>query len=218
MKYKAIIFDLDGTLLDTLGDLARSINMVLEARGYPTHSLAAYRNFIGNGAPKLIQRSLPEGAGPELCSQCLEEFNEKYRTGLKDLTRPYPGIMDLLAKMARADLGLAILSNKAHDFSNTVVAHFFPKTGFKMVRGAQDHIPRKPDPQAALAMAAEFGLDSAEMVFLGDSAVDMQTAVNAGMHPVGASWGFCPREELVDHGAAKVIDHPSELLAEVYKP
>ena len=213
MTYQAVMFDLDGTLLDTLDDLAASANRVLAARGYAPHPHDAYRWFIGDGSAKLMERALPEVArSPETLSACLQALLDDYSQNWHVATRPYDGMEALLGALVQRGTRLAIVTNKPHQFTGRMVAHFFARVPFGIVLGQQKGIPRKPNPHQALAAAAALNLPPAACLFLGDSAVDMQTARRAGMLPVGAGWGFRPHRELVEAGAARILEHPLDLL------
>lgn len=210
-RFKAVVFDLDGTLLYTLDDLADSLNYVLRQEGLPTHDTDAYRFMVGNGLETLVVRAIPEGLRiPAHVRPILQKFAERYRANQLVKTRPYPGIPEALAKLSALGLRLTVLSNKPHPNTLSVVNHFFPKT-FEVVFGMRFEVPAKPNPAGALEIAGLLGLDPAGCLYLGDSNVDMETAVAAGMYPVGAGWGFRPREELIRAGAREVIESPSEL-------
>jgi len=213
MSFQAALFDLDGTLLDTLEDLAGAMNSVLEEEDWPVHPPQAYRLFIGDGVENLVRRALPqEERHPEVIQRCLTRFKAFYSQGWSLKTRPYEGIKDLLEELRRRRFLLGILTNKDHEFALSMVAHFFPGTPFRAVLGARAGAPKKPDPQGALEIARSFELDPARFVYLGDSAVDMKTALSAGMLAVGVGWGFRSREELTGAGAALILDRPLDLL------
>ncbi len=210
---QGIIFDLDGTLLDTLEDLAASMNTVLERMGWPVHPVDAYRCFVGNGVAMLVQRALPEDQRREsIIEQCVQAMRREYARRWAEQTRPYAGVTELLEKLAAGDAPLNILSNKPHDATQEMVRHFFPKTPFRIVAGAVADKPRKPDPTVALEMAEKLGIAPEATLFVGDSNTDMQTAKAAGMTALGAAWGFRGREELLTSGADSVLDAPLELL------
>ncbi|MFO7706618.1 MAG: HAD family hydrolase [Desulfobacterales bacterium] len=214
MTFKAVIFDLDGTLLDTLGDLADSMNAVLAGNRLPTHPVAAYRDFVGEGIARLVQRALPfEVADEADLNRFVLEMKREYRQRWVRRTRPYPGILPMLDALCRSGFQLAVLSNKPDDATRQLVKELLPEAAFCRVVGAGSERPRKPDPAAALEIAAGLRLDPAQIVFVGDSAVDMHTAVAAGMHPVGVLWGFRPRAELAEAGARLFLEHPADLPA-----
>jgi len=210
--FKAVIFDLDGTLLYTLEDLADSLNQVLNKEGLPTHSCEAYRFMVGNGLERLVVRALPAGLRiPAHVRPILQKFVELYRVRQLVKTRPYPDIPELLKALAGRGLRLAVLSNKAHPNTLAVVEHFFPGN-FELVLGMRPETPAKPDPAGALEIVRHFGLKPSEILYLGDSDVDMKTARAAGLYPLGASWGYRPVSELKEAGALAVIDAPLDML------
>lgn len=213
MRFSAVLFDLDGTLLDTLEDIADACNAVLASLGRPTHATANYKQFVGEGVRRLFEKALPEGSrDAQAIETCAARFADEYGRRWKQKTRPYAGIDELLAALRRAGLPLAVLSNKPQEFTEKSVAHFFPAGTFACVLGQRDGVPRKPDPAAAWEIAAKLGLPPERIAYLGDSPIDMETAVRAGMHPIGAVWGFRSREELLSNGAAALVSHPRELL------
>lgn len=213
MTFKAVIFDLDGTLLDTLEDIARSMNRVLVARGIPGHDKDAYRYFVGDGARRLVFRALPVNRRDDgTVDECLAALSAIYDTDWKNATRPYDDVPEMLEALAGRDVKLAVLSNKPHGNTLRCVSDFFPGRNFSVVFGHREGIPLKPDPGAALEIAKMLDLAPAEIVYCGDTAVDMLTATAAGMRPVGVLWGFRPERELRDNGARDVIEHPLDLI------
>jgi phosphoglycolate phosphatase len=213
ITYKAIIFDLDGTLLDTLEDLSDSVNRVMTRRGFPTHTLDEYRYFIGDGTAMLIARALPkEERNDKTIRACLKAFSEDYGRNWNVKTRPYKGITEMLDALTERGLKIAVLSNKQHEFTKRCVADLLPKWTFDIVLGQRDAVKRKPDPAGALEVAQRLRVSPAEILYLGDSAVDMRTAAAAGMFPVGVLWGFRPAEELQESGAKALIERPLEIL------
>ena len=214
MVFKAALFDLDGTLLDTLDDIADAANHILRRHGFPTHPTEAYRFFIGDGAGMLIRRSLPQDLLDEsLIQECLDEWNEIYAVQWKMKTRPYPQIPAALDELAKRGVRLAILSNKPDSFTRQMAAELLPSWNFDHVMGSSPERPRKPNPQPALMISAEMGIPPAEFLYLGDSGVDMKTARAAGMFAVGALWGLRPADELLANGAQALLKSPLELLA-----
>jgi phosphoglycolate phosphatase len=212
MKFKAIVFDLDGTLLDTLGDISNSANNVLDRHGFPTHALDKYRYFVGDGVSKLMERILPgDGFSNEELRVYVNEFLEEYDKNWKVLSRPYPGIPEMLDEMTSRDLKIAVLSNKPHDSTQMCVNELLGNWSFDMVQGLSEIIPPKPDPVGALTIARSFGVPPGQMVFLVDTAVDMNTAAATGMFPVGALWGFRTEDELQSAGAKVLLNKPQEL-------
>lgn len=210
--YSACLFDLDGTLADTLADLAEATNHLLRAQGYPTHEAARYRYFVGNGVPKLIERALPETARTEaILARSRELFDAYYAAHYLDHTAPYPGIPVLLEALAGQGVHLAVVTNKPDGFARQIIASLFGAR-FAVVLGSRPGVPRKPDPAAALEAAGALDAAPGACLFIGDSGVDMQTAQAAGMTGVGVLWGFRDSAELLAGGAKKLISRPDELL------
>jgi phosphoglycolate phosphatase len=213
MQYKAVIFDLDGTLLDTLTDISQAANRVLSQNGFPTHPIDAYRGFIGDGVNMLFRRALPDDdRDTPTVSRCAEVFPNVYRAMWNVHTKPFDGITQLLDELTGRSIQLAVLSNKPHEFTRLCVQEYLSDWEFAAVYGQREGIPRKPAPVGAISIADELGQLVSHCVFLGDSAVDMQTAHNAGMLAVGAVWGFRTRAELEAAGANHVIEHPGQLV------
>jgi phosphoglycolate phosphatase len=208
---RAVIFDLDGTLLDTLEDIADSMNATLRRLGFPGHEVARYRYLTGHGMLSLAERSLParrrDGATVEAC---IREFRTEYENRWAAKTHPYPGIPELLDDLARRGIGLNILSNKLDKFADILVRRFLSDWEFPFVLGSRPDLPQKPDPAGALFIARGVGVPPDEFAYLGDTGVDMETAVRAGMFPVGALWGFRDEAELRENGAHAVISRPAE--------
>lgn len=202
MKFKAVIFDLDGTLLNTLEDLADSMNCVLERNRLPKHDLAAYKYFVGDGIDMLVRRALPfEVASDSEFQRFVREMKNDYASRWLVKTRPYPGVPEMLAAFAAAGFAIAVLSNKPDDASKEIVKALLPDIAFRIVLGATPERPKKPDPSAALEIASRLDIPPEDFLFIGDTSIDMQTARAAGMFPVGAIWGFRPAEELIAAGA-----------------
>ncbi len=213
MKYKSIVFDLDGTLLDTLEDLADSMNHVLRERDLPTHERPAYRYFVGGGALALVQRALPpEMQSDELVADCVGEFREQYTANWNVKTKLYDGVADVLDALSDRPVQMGIFSNKPDDFVKLCVREYFSKWSFAIVLGQRDGIPLKPDPGGAFLAARSLNTEPQDVLYVGDTGTDMQTAVSAGMFPLGVLWGFRPEAELREHGAAELISEPSGLL------
>jgi phosphoglycolate phosphatase len=209
--FDAVIFDLDGTLADSLGDIGGAMNEMLAAHGFPTHALEAYKNFVGEGVEQLARRALPP-AEAERAANYIADYRARYARRIIQDTRPYPGVPELLDALSAQGLKLAVLSNKRDDFTVELVQKLFARWSFVEVRGERQGVPRKPDPHAALDIARTLTVTPARCAFVGDTAIDMRTARNAGMHAVGVTWGFRPRTELTDAGAHAVLEHPRELL------
>jgi len=212
MSNQAIIFDLDGTLLNTLQDLADSVNSVLADRAWPEHSVDAYRYFVGDGLNMLVRRVVPEYISDQsVISECIQAVRLEYSRRWKNTTVPYPGVLQALEEMARKKIVMGVLSNKPHEATLDAVRYFFPDGYFYMIRGALPDQTLKPDPGAALEMAASMGTNPGQVYFLGDSSVDMKTANSSGMIALGAAWGFRGRQELLRAGARHILDTPLEL-------
>lgn len=211
--FQAIIFDLDGTLLDTLADIGDSVNLMLAEYGFPGYTTDDYRRFIGNGIRVLVTRALPvEGRSEEMVDACVRRARELYWENWNRKTRPYAGITELLDHLKKRGLPLAVLSNKPHDFTVRYVDAYFDKWDFKVVMGQNDHFAVKPDPASALDIARRMRLSPESFLFVGDSAVDMKTAAAAGMYAVGVAWGFRGPKELRENGCRTLVDHPLEIL------
>ena len=205
----AIIFDLDGTLVDTLADIAAAMNHVLRRHELPTHSLDAYRGFIGMGALHLVRSALPAACDGE-AEHYLEAFRERYTSHLTDRSQPYPGVPELLRELGQQGMPMSVLSNKPHGPTERLVATLFAPSTFHTIRGHRAGAALKPDPSEALRVADAMG--GSHFVFVGDSEVDMQTALAASMTPIGVSWGLRSATTLEKAGAKVVIDEPWELL------
>ncbi len=210
---QAILFDLDGTLLDTLDDLASSMNAVLTARGLPLHDNESYKYFVGDGVENLVLRSLPKELRREpMLSECIAEMRAEYSRRWNHSSRPYQGIPELLAALTSRGMSTAVLSNKPQPMTDLCVTNLLAGHNFAAVRGARPGVAKKPDPAAALEIASEVGVAPANWLYVGDTATDMKTAVAAGMRPIGVLWGFRDAAELCDGGAESLIARPSELL------
>ncbi|MBN1780225.1 HAD family hydrolase [bacterium] len=213
MKFKAVIFDLDGTLLDTLDDLADSMNAVLRDKGLPEHPVDAYRYFVGNGAAKLVFRALPEEQRNDaFIRECLALFRDAYGRGWKMKTRLYEGVPELLDALTRQRIPMCVLTNKPQDFAELCIREFMPQWHFAVILGQREGVPLKPDPAGPAEIGGRLSIPAENILYLGDSNVDMQTAVNAGMFPVGALWGFRSETELRNNGASEVISTPEDLM------
>ena len=213
MKFKAVIFDLDGTLLDTLEDLADATNLVLRSLGYPEHDLQAYKYFVGNGIEPLVARALPESQrNEENLQRCVALMKSEYARRWTTKSHPYPGIAELLAGFQACGYQLNILSNKADEATQRIVAELLSDWRFNAVVGATATAPKKPDPTTAFNIAEQCGSTPGETLFLGDTAIDMQTAHACGMYGIGVLWGFRPAEELIAGGARMLISAPQDLL------
>jgi phosphoglycolate phosphatase len=202
------IFDLDGTILNTLPDLADSLNIALEGAELPTHELAKYKFMVGNGMVKMIERALPEDRrDPETITSIMAVFKKEYAQRQCNKTEPYPGIVDLLKDLKAKNWPLAVLSNKDHENTLEVVNHFFPHI-FNIIIGVKPGGPTKPDPAGALEICQSFDLKPDRVFYVGDTGVDMNTAKAAGCYPIGVMWGFRPEKELTDNGALSILAKP----------
>lgn len=211
--FKAVIFDLDGTLLDTLADIGGAANDVLAQRRYPTHTLDAYRHFIGDGVATLFQRTLPEGVPTEeLIAECVADFAVSYGQRWKENSHLYPGIVELLDELTRREVPIAVLSNKPQDFVELCMAEFLSRWKFNPILGQREGIPRKPDPAGVFDVCQRLNVQAAQCLYVGDSSVDILTGKNSGAFAVGVAWGFRPVEELIEHGADRILDTPAQLL------
>lgn len=210
--YRAVLFDMDGTLLDTLMDLATSGNRMLESRNFPTHPLEAYRYFVGAGARNLVTRVLPKANRDDATiSSCLETFLEIYDRNWNEQTDLYPGIDEMLDSLVEKGYRLAILSNKPQDFTEMCTGKYLSRWNFEQIWGKRAEFDLKPSPESALKIAEMMKLDPAEFFYMGDTRIDMETATRAGMHPAGVLWGFRPREELLEFGAQVLVEKPDDL-------
>ena len=212
-KFKAVIFDLDGTLLDTVEDIAVSVNKVLTENNLPCHTLDDYRLFVGRGIAKLVEQATPRERHTEsFLKKIYSEVINEYSKNLDRYTKPYQGIDELLDGLTFKNIKMAILSNKAHEFMADVVNSYFKNWSFEVVFGARKNIPTKPNPYSVFEMLQIMQLKPAEVVYVGDTEIDMQTANAAGLYSVGVAWGFRKRDVLVSNGAKVIIDYPHELL------
>ncbi len=209
---KAVIFDLDGTLLNSIIDIAESMNEVLEKNNFPTHTIDEYKFLIGKGIDNLAIDSLPNKVPkvdyPKYCKQIREVYDKRWM--LK--TKPYDGIIELLNELTKRKVKIAILSNKPQNYTELVVKHLLPDWKFDCVLGAREGVPIKPNPQAVIEIIEKFGLMPADFLYVGDTNIDMQTANAAKLTAVGVSWGFRPVKELLAANANYIIDKPMELL------
>ncbi len=213
MPFKAVIFDLDGTLLDTLEDIAGATNRVLREKSFPAHKLDAYRYFVGDGSKMLITRALPEDKRDEdTVFTCFKIFIKDYGQNWKINTKPYEGITEMLDALKDRGVKMSVLSNKQHEFTKRCVTEFLSNWSFDVVLGQRDKFPRKPAPAGAIKIARQIDMLPSDFLYLGDTAIDMKTAIAAGMFPVGALWGFRPLKELQESGARALIKKPIEIL------
>lgn len=210
---KLAIFDLDGTLLNTIDDLGHAANHALQACGYPTHDIDSYRFYVGNGVGRLLERVLPpDHRTPEKVAQLRQIFQAYYDRHLWDHTRPYPGIEDLLVELAAKGVKLAVASNKYQSATSALIARFFPRMPFEAVHGMRPDIPAKPDPSIVFNVLLNVPTPKSDVIYIGDSGVDMETARRACIESVGVSWGFRPVSELRQSLAEHIISDPADLL------
>ncbi len=213
MTFTALISDLDGTLLDTLDDLAGAVNTALKQLGLPQHPVEKYRYFVGDGRRTLALRSLPEGRRDDVTlEQILQIMNDGYMKQWMGMTRPYPGIPEMLDALTERGIRLAVLSNKPHDYTEATVATLLSQWRFEHVLGEAVDNPKKPDPSCALRIAELMNVTPEQCVYIGDSGVDMKTAHAAGMYPVGVLWGFREATELLSEGAALLAHRPADIV------
>jgi phosphoglycolate phosphatase len=215
MHLRAALFDLDGTLLDSLHDIGAAMNHALAHHGLPVHPLADYRRFVGEGVRVLVSRAVPSHR-EDAHEAVLATYRAFYAEHMLDHTRPYPGMREVLARLAGEGVKLAVLSNKPDAATRRLVEALLPDVRFGAVYGEREGVPRKPDPTAALGVAAELGVGPGDCAFIGDTAVDMSTARAAGMYGVGVTWGFRDVEELQAHGAQALAHSADELLQALF--
>lgn len=213
MDTELVIFDLDGTLLDTLGDLAVACNASLAVRGLPQHSYEEYRGFVGNGIMRLVERALPEPLrSPDNVAAVRADFVAYYTEHIDRYTRPYEGIPELVAELSRRGVRLAVASNKFQAGTEMLIRRFFPQVAFAAVLGQREGVPLKPDPAVVEELLAATGAARERSLYVGDSGVDMLAAAAAGVRSVGVTWGFRTREELASAGAVHIVDRAEEIL------
>ena len=212
-KHTAVLFDLDGTLLDTIDDLAESMNSALHRFGLPQHEVEAYKYFVGDGVDILVRRALPEAHRHEtMIERSAAAMREEYEKRWAAKTRPYDGIPELLDALTECGVTMAVFSNKPHEFTVKTIATLLPRWRFDRVIGARPSVPKKPAPDGALEIAGQLGIPPQAFLYVGDTNTDMKTAIAAGMYPVGVLWGFRTADELTGAGARTLIAHPLELI------
>lgn len=212
--YKAVIFDLDGTLLNTISSMAMTVNQVLEHLGFDPRPEEEYKKYAGDGARVLVERALKAAGDLKLehFEQAFLEYMEQFRVSCTYGVTPYDGICELLCELKRRNIALAVLSNKPHRQAKDVIRTYFGESTFQIVQGQTDKIPKKPDPEGAIQIAAELGILPEECLYVGDTDVDMQTANRAGMYAVGVLWGFRDEQELRENHAKTLISDPMQLI------
>ncbi len=212
MLFKGLIFDLDGTLLDSLEDLANAGNSVLKGNGLKTHPIKSYQYFVGNGLQKLIERIAPQYQNNHhKIVELMAEFKQIYSNSWKEKSRLYAGIPELIRVLKERGAQLAVFSNKPHDFTQLIIDEFFEKSMFSIVRGQKERVAKKPDPTGVFLICESLGLAVDDVAFVGDSATDIQTAKNAGMKSIGVEWGFRDRQELQENGADWIVGQPKDI-------
>jgi len=209
---KLFIFDLDGTLIDSVADLAAAGNHTLALHGYPTHPLQSYYKFVGNGIGKLMERALPEGSR-QLAESLLDDFRAYYNIHLADNTKPYPGIPELLSYIQSQGAKIAVASNKYQAATEMLVGKLFPGIRFSSIHGQREGVARKPDPEVVFEIAEESGARLSDIIYVGDSDVDMRTAANADVRAIGVTYGFCPAETVASFHPWKTARSAAEVMA-----
>lgn len=210
---KAVLFDLDGTLVNTLGDLALSANHVLEMHGHPTHPMDAYKKFVGNGNEVMMRRALPEDKREdrEYVLKLRQEFYDYYKEHCADVSEVYDGIPELLETLKEDGILVSIVTNKAQTMTDVLVPKLMDKNIFSAIIGQRDGIPTKPEPRMPFLAMCEMDVNPDECLFVGDSSTDIETGLNCGNTPVGVLWGFRDRDELVGAGARYIVSSPSQI-------
>lgn len=213
MKFEAVIFDLDGTLIDTLEDISDAMNMVLENHAYSSHTYQQYKFFIGKGIKKLVEQALPSNQRTEkVIEACFSEMMQVYQQNCLNKTKMYEGIKEVLRELKEKDMPMAVFSNKNHELTLPIVNDLIGQDIFKIILGAQSSFPTKPSPDGAILISKELGIAPEKIAYIGDTDTDMKTANAAGMYAIGVLWGFREREELIANGAKITIEHPHDLL------
>jgi|YNPMSStandDraft_1061717.scaffolds.fasta_scaffold23964_1 phosphoglycolate phosphatase len=212
MGINGVIFDLDGTLLDTIADLAYSVNSVLSRHGYRKHPVEAYKQFIGDGMTMLMQRAVGDTRSDEEIAKLVAELKDEYAKNWNKETRPYPGIHELLQELSHKKITMSVFSNKSHEFTIAMVQYYFPDIAFSVILGLQDSIPRKPDPCGALLIARTMGIEPSQIAMIGDSVTDIQMAHSCGMYSIGVSWGYRPLDVLIQHNPHAIAHIPADIM------
>ncbi len=211
---QAVFFDLDGTLIDSLADIAESVNLMLDEHGFPRRAPSLFNEYVGDGVIKLIQRAVPETVtDPAIIEACMAGYLKHYDQLWHDQTRPYPGIEEAIQTLRAKGLKVGVISNKPHHFTLLCCEHFFGAAAFDGVLGQRMEVPRKPDAAGALELAAMLGVDVHRCAYVGDSGVDMRFGVNAGMRRIGVRWGFRSEQELRENGAEILVSTAAQIVA-----
>ncbi len=210
---KLVIFDLDGTLLNTIDDLGTAANHALTEEGFPTHHISSYPHFVGNGITRLIERVLPvENRDEATVARVRKRFVEYYDAHLVDFTRPYPGVEQMLEDLMTLGIGMAVASNKYQSAAEHVVRHFFPEVPWSAIEGQKEGIPVKPDPSVVFGILSQCPTEKGDVLYVGDSGVDMETGRRAGVETVGVTWGFRPESELAAAYADHIVNDPASIV------
>ena len=215
MKYTTAIFDLDGTLLDTITDLAEASNNVLREFGFPVHPEESYNYFVGDGLQTLMTRITPAGTAADVIEECCGSFMQKYKQCWNSNSRPYRGIPEMLSELKKLGVQCAVLSNKPHAFTEVFINSFFPPETFAVVYGQREGIPKKPDPAGALEILEKLSASPEQCIYVGDTSTDMQTGKSGGMFTIGVLWGFRERDELEANNADLIVQTPLEIVKHV---
>lgn len=216
---RLVIFDLDGTLLNTIDDLGNAANYALAQCGYPIHDISAYPLFVGNGIKRLIERAMPENARTDGNIEKLRKlFTEYYNRHNTDLTKPYEGISELLSQLSKNRIKLAVASNKYHSAVEKLISHFFPEIPWAAIEGQKDNYPAKPNPAIILDILSKCPTNPDDALYVGDSGVDIETARRAGIESVGVTWGFRPVTELIEYNADNIAYKPHDVLKIANRP
>lgn len=211
MKYDAVVFDLDGTLIDTLEDLKDSVNFALQKFGFPSRNLDEIRSFVGNGVKRLVYLSVPEGTGEATSEKCLEIFKEHYKSNSRNKTAPYDGIPEMLERVKAAGFKTAVVTNKIQDAAIEIIRSFFGDV-IDVIIGQIDGVAQKPEPDGVWLALEKLGVSKEKAVYIGDSEVDCMTAHNAGLPCIGVTWGFRSREVLEDNKAEFIVESPEKIM------
>jgi len=212
MKYKAVIFDLDGTLVNSIKDIADAMNVVLEKRKYPTYNYETYKTFVGSGVRSLVEKALPDAKPKEVeVNECLTDMMQVYSEVCTNKTKPYIGVLELLQQLDAKNIKVSVLSNKEDTLTKKITAFLLPKF-LSPVLGLKVEVEKKPNPKVALEICEEIQVKPEETIFVGDTDVDILVAKKAKMLPVGVSWGFRDKKGLIEAGAAHILEHPLDLI------
>lgn len=210
---KGIIFDLDGTLLNSLIDIADAVNFVLKENKFPVHEFESYKQFIGNGIEVLAKKALPQNISDNDFKRHFDEIKSSYEIRQNTRTAPYDGIIELLEELNKQGIMVSVLSNKPHEFVEPTVKRYFHNIKFEILLGSRPNIPRKPSPNSVFEILKALGLDKQDCFFVGDTSTDINTGINAGLETIGVTWGFRDREELQKAKASFIVGYPSEILS-----